>query len=76
MARSRPIKNISEKDLARLLKVVARVVGTPATIRMPADLVYIMAKEISRLRDEVFRIRVCDTVDELLDIDEFFDGAD
>lgn len=67
MARSRPAKNISEKDLARLLKVVANVVGTPATIRMKADLVYVMAREISRLRDEIFRIRVCDEVDEMID---------
>lgn len=76
MKRPRKAQKVSDKDLTRLLKLAAEVADSGVTIRLKADLVYAMCKELVELRDELFRIRVCDTVDELLDFDEILDADD
>lgn len=67
MARGRkPKDRVSEQDLVRLMDTAAGAIKIPATLRLRPELVLAMTKELLQLREELFRLQVCETVDRLL----------
>jgi hypothetical protein len=57
---------MTSAELERLLEKTSTYAGLPLTVSVDVDKLRAMADEILDLREEVLRLRVCSTVDDLI----------
>lgn len=62
---------LNEEGLDKLKQLVEPFKGTQARVGIQGDLVWRMIEKIEKLEAEIFRLRVCGTVDQIIDDDEF-----
>lgn len=68
-------KPLTDGHLDRLRADTCPLLGTKGSMVMPAKTVYALAMEVLDLREEVFRLQICETVEQILK-DELDDEED
>jgi len=61
---------LSQSQLERLIDTAAPYAGTSVRVSLKADCVLRLTTELVSLREEIFRIYVCDTVDRMIALED------